>query len=195
VRPGLYPNAVTGNQRDTLLLEGGVLTTSATLPKYPGVPWRVRGPVFIDGGATLAIAPGDTVAFDDSTFIQVGVLQSGNGALSAVSTPAEPILLTASGAAWWGIHFADIGDIEGCRPLSARGGERPARCSSACWCATRPELPKRGPVSVSGLGSPTSGFRGLHSVTVRLLGRWTSRRRAPRAGDDGNQFYANTPSR
>ena len=103
--PVLHGNAFTGNTRDTLLLGGGVVTFNDTLPRFPGLPWRVRGTIRIDAGGVLTLAPADTLAFDSLAGIIVG--DQSPGALAADGSTGR-ILLTASSAfpqGWFGIEW------------------------------------------------------------------------------------------
>ena len=97
--PAFAANDFTGNQRDTLLLTGGVLSVPATL-HYPGAPWRVSGDVLIDGGALTVAA--DTVVFDDSVEVVVGGQQPG-GLRAVGATPWRKLFTATPGhPAWWG---------------------------------------------------------------------------------------------
>ncbi len=101
----LQGNAITTAASDTLLFGGGLLTTSVTLPNFPGYVWRATKTTTIDAGATFTLAPGDTIAFDSSAGIQVGGLSP--AALAADGSTGK-ILLTASGPlpqGWHGVDF------------------------------------------------------------------------------------------
>lgn len=110
----LANNTLSGNVRDTAVLAGNhQLTRNATLPHFPGVPWRARGIIQIDSGAVLTLAAGDTVAFDSLAGILVG--STATGALAAAGTAPAPILLTTSftpGGAnpfgWGGINWRNL---------------------------------------------------------------------------------------
>ncbi len=104
--PAFAANDFTGNQRDTLLLTGGVLSVPATLPHYPGAPWRVSGDVLIDGGALTVAA--DTVVFDDSVEVVVGGQQPG-GLRAVGATPWRKLFTATPGhPAWWGILYQNV---------------------------------------------------------------------------------------
>ena len=119
-----YDTVIPANLSDTLLLFGGSLTANARLPRVPGFVWHVTGAIAVDSNATFTIAAGDTVTFDTlavlggpgiPAFVQgfpslpaaitIGGLQP--GALAAVGTAANPILLTSSvpGRGWAGIQW------------------------------------------------------------------------------------------
>ena len=111
--PVLHGNTFTGNGRDTLLLDGGAVTFNDTLPRFPGLPWRVRSTIRIDAGAVLTLAPADTLAFDSLAGIIVG--DQSPGALAADGATGR-ILLTASGPlpqGWHGIdwHLMGTGNV------------------------------------------------------------------------------------
>ncbi|TMQ05188.1 MAG: hypothetical protein E6J91_41200, partial [Deltaproteobacteria bacterium] len=55
-------NNLAGNVADTLLLHGGTLAVSDTLPRL-GFRWRVTQPLVVDSGATFTVEAGDTVTF------------------------------------------------------------------------------------------------------------------------------------
>lgn len=104
--PALGVNTAGGNVRDTLLLDGGTVTGAASLPAVPGVPWRVTGAVGVDSGGALRVVQGQTVFFDDTASVTVGV--SATGAFDAVGTGAQPIVFTATPghASWRGLFFS-----------------------------------------------------------------------------------------
>src|SRR5258708_1157899 len=79
--PVLGANTLGGNVTDTLLLHGGTLPVSHTLPQL-GFRWRVTQPMVVDAGATLTVLAGDTVAFDDLASLTIG------GAPPAALNPA-----------------------------------------------------------------------------------------------------------
>src|SRR6185437_10271035 len=114
--PAIYAstNSFTGNLRDTLLLQGGLLSgQSVTVPRVNGVPWRVITPLSVGGGGTLTFARGDTVTFDSTAAIIVGDTLTGSGSLHAIAPDTAPILLeTTPGLPYWhGITYLNaVGD-------------------------------------------------------------------------------------
>ncbi len=100
-------NNLAGNVTDTLLLHGGTLAVSDTLPRL-GFRWRVTQPMVVDSGATFTVEAGDTVTFDDLASLTIGGAQP--SALQAAGTVASPILftLTPGGLSWLGLEFANL---------------------------------------------------------------------------------------
>ena len=102
----LQANGITTAASDTLLLTGGLLTASATLPTFPGYVWHATAMTNIDSSAILTISPGDTIAFDSIAGILVG--SNSDGALAALGTAPAPILLTTSAgppSRWLGLEW------------------------------------------------------------------------------------------
>ncbi len=114
--PAMYTstNSFTGNLRDTLLLQGGMLSgQNVTVPRVNGVPWRVITPLSVGGGGTLTFARGDTVTFDSTSAIFVGDTLTGSGSLHAIAPDTAPILLepTPGLQYWHGITYLNsVGD-------------------------------------------------------------------------------------
>jgi YVTN family beta-propeller protein len=99
-------NSLTGNLTDTLLLHGGTVPVTQTLPQL-GFRWRVTQPVVVDSGAVFTVAAGDTVTFDPAGSLTIGGATP--SALNAVGTPGAPIVFTASsGLFWGGLEFANV---------------------------------------------------------------------------------------
>src|SRR6266516_804825 len=99
-------NNLAGNVTDTLLLHGGTLAVSDTLPRL-GFRWRVTQPMVVDSGATFTVEAGDTVTFDALASLTIG--GGTPSALNAVGTPGAPIVFTASsGLFWGGLEFANV---------------------------------------------------------------------------------------
>ncbi|HYU67009.1 MAG TPA: Ig-like domain-containing protein, partial [Jatrophihabitantaceae bacterium] len=106
VLPGLGANTFAGNARDTLLLHGGTLVASDTLPQL-GFRWRVTQSVTVDSGAVFSVLAGDTVVFDPNVMLTIGGAVP--SALNATGTVGAPILFTTpSGLYWSGLEFANL---------------------------------------------------------------------------------------
>ena len=105
--PVLAANTLGGNVTDTLLLHGGTLPVSHTLPQL-GFRWRVTQPMVVDAGATLTVLAGDTVVFDDLASLTIGGAQP--AALNAAGTAGAPVVftLTPGGQSWLGLEFANL---------------------------------------------------------------------------------------
>ncbi len=100
-------NNLAGNVTDTLLLHGGTLAVSDTLPRL-GFRWRVTQPLVVDAGAEFTVLAGDTVVFDDPASLTIG--GAAPAALHAAGTAAAPILFTVTpgGQGWLGLEFANL---------------------------------------------------------------------------------------
>jgi len=100
-------SSLTGNAKDTLIVRGTLVNTSARWDTL-GVPLRITEMFQIAGGATLTIVPGSRLVFDKSTGIKVGSTSAGT--LVADGTSQKPILFTSSQGnplpgAWEGLAF------------------------------------------------------------------------------------------
>ena len=107
--PAIYAgtDSWSGNVRDTMLLQGGVvLGDTITIPRVH-LPWRVIASVSAAGNGTLAMAPGDSITFDSSAAIVVGDTLAGFGSLRALAPDTAPIFLGATpGFGYWhGIQY------------------------------------------------------------------------------------------
>ena len=97
-----------GNARDTLLLQGGtILGVTVTIPRVPGVPWRVLAPLAVGGFGTLNVAAGDSMSFDNLTAIAIGDTASASGAFHAIGSDTAPILFqtTPGDSSWRGLNY------------------------------------------------------------------------------------------
>jgi YVTN family beta-propeller protein len=106
VLPLTGPNTLAGNLTDTLLLHGGTLPVSDTLPQL-GFRWRVTQPMVVDG-AEFTVMAGDTVVFDDPARLIIG--GASPAALQAAGTVGSPIVFTVTpgGDHWFGLEFANL---------------------------------------------------------------------------------------
>jgi len=99
-------NTLAANVTDTLLLHGGTVAVTLTLPD-PAFRWRVTQPVVVDSGAVFTVAAGDTVTFDPAGSLTIR--RATPAALNAMGTPAAPIVFTASSGLFWsGLEFANV---------------------------------------------------------------------------------------
>jgi YVTN family beta-propeller protein len=100
-------NNLATNVTDTLLLHGGTLSVSDTLPQL-GFRWRVTQGVVVDSGATFTVLAGDTVVFDDLASLTIG--GGAPSAFHAAGSAGAPILFTVTpgGDHWLGLEFANL---------------------------------------------------------------------------------------
>jgi len=106
VLPKVPSNNLASNVTDTLLLHGGTVPVTQTLPDL-AFRWRVTQPVVVDSGAVFTVVAGDTVTFDPAGSLTIGGATP--SALNAVGTPAAPIVFTASSGLFWrGLEFANV---------------------------------------------------------------------------------------
>lgn len=101
----IYPllgqqDSLLGNGRDTLSILGGTLTGTAYV--HPGLPWHVRGPIFMFPASYLRAGPGARVVFDSTAAVMAG-----SGRFLVRGTPAAPVVFTADDPAvgWNGLIF------------------------------------------------------------------------------------------
>ena len=100
-------SSLTGNARDTLIVRGTLVSTSATWDTL-GVPLRVTELFEIANGATLWLTAGSRLVFDKWAGIRVG--RASAGTLVAEGTEVKQILMTSAEAAplpgaWEGLSF------------------------------------------------------------------------------------------
>ena len=107
VLPKVPTNALAANLTDTLLLHGGTVPVTQTLPQL-GFRWRVTQPVVVDSGAVLTVAAGDTVTFDPAGSLTIGGATP--SALNAAGTVGSPIVFTVTPGQdhWLGLEFASL---------------------------------------------------------------------------------------
>ncbi|HEY3280284.1 MAG TPA: hypothetical protein VGJ83_07205 [Gemmatimonadales bacterium] len=130
VLPGLLTNSLTGNNKDTLLLHGGTLAVSDTLPQL-GSRWRVTQNVTVDSGAVLSVLPGDTVTFDFNVRLKIG--GDVPSALNAVGTSGSPIVFTGpTGLFWGGLEFANLSGAGGVSHLIVERAGSAIPCGGDC---------------------------------------------------------------
>jgi YVTN family beta-propeller protein len=107
VLPKVPANTLSGNVTDTLLLHGGTVPVTQTLPQL-GFRWRVTQAVVVDSGAVFSVLPGDTVTFDPAGSLTIGgAIPS---ALNAAGTVGAPIVFTVTPGQdhWLGLEFANL---------------------------------------------------------------------------------------
>ncbi len=107
VLPKVPSNNLTGNLTDTLLLHGGTVPLTQTLPDL-AFRWRVTQPVVVDSGAVFTVAAGDTVTFDPAGSLTIGGATP--SAFSAAGTLGSPIVFTVTPGQdhWLGLEFANL---------------------------------------------------------------------------------------
>ena len=84
----------------------GSLDANITMPKLP-VPYQVGSGYITIINGTLFVSPGVEIRFKPNTELVVD--QTGNGALVAIGTPAQPVIFkgaTAGRGTWYGIWIA-----------------------------------------------------------------------------------------
>jgi len=107
VLPRVPSNTLASNVTDTLLLHGGTVPVTQTLPQL-GFRWRVTQPVVVDSGAVFTVAAGDTVTFDPAGSLTIGGATP--SALNAAGTVGSPIVFTVTPGQdhWLGLEFANL---------------------------------------------------------------------------------------
>lgn len=108
---GLQGSSLTGNDKDTVIVQDTLVTTSASWDTL-GVPFLFKEQFEIANGATVTLVPGLTLSFDAGAGIIVGVQSAGT--LVADGT-AKEILFTTSrpsptSGEWEGIAFGKYAD-------------------------------------------------------------------------------------
>ncbi len=114
----LDQDSLTGNVRDTLVLNGGTvrgeidgsgtITRIDTLFARPILPWRVEGGVVFDSASALYAEPGALVTVDGSARIDFE-----HGRLLSMGTAADPVRFgpASTGQTWHGLYlYGNPGD-------------------------------------------------------------------------------------
>lgn len=107
----LHQDSLTGNARDSLVINGGILRGTAdafgnvahvdTLFVKPGLPWRVESDVVFDQASALYLEPGASVAVASGTVEFTGAL------LLSLGTAANPVRFgpAQAGQIWHGLYL------------------------------------------------------------------------------------------